>query len=92
MPVQSSRYSAEETARRGDEIYDQQIRSQVEESHRGKVVAIDIDSGTYAIAEDALSAFRQLLARIPNAEIWCVRVGHRALHRMGGHILGGLSI
>ena len=89
MSLQSSRYSAEETARRGDELYEQQIRSLVEEGNRGKVVAIDIESGAYAVAEDALSASHRLLAQTPSAEIWCVRVGHRALHRMGGHALRG---
>ncbi len=84
MSVQTSRYSAEETARRGDEIYEQQLRSLVEEGSRGKVVAIDIESGAYAVAENALVASRNLLARLPEAEIWCVRVGSRALYRMGG--------
>lgn len=89
MSLQSSHYSAEETARRGDDIYEQQIRSLVEEGNRGKVVAIDVDSGTYAVAENALSASHRLLDQIPDAEIWCIRVGHRALHRMGGHSLRG---
>jgi hypothetical protein len=34
------RYSKEEFARRGDEIYQSQIRSQVEEGNDGKIVAI----------------------------------------------------
>jgi len=89
MSLQVSRYSAEETARRGDEIYEQQVRSLVEEGNRGKVVAIDIESGAYAIAEDALSASHDLLVQYPNAEIWCVRVGSRALYRMGGTSLRG---
>jgi hypothetical protein len=36
------RYSKEEFARRGDEIYQSQIRSQVEEGNDGKIVAIDL--------------------------------------------------
>jgi len=87
MPLQPARYTAEETAQRGDAIYEQQIRSLVEEGNRGKVVAIDVESGAYAVAETALSASHRLLDQIPNAEIWCIRVGHRALHRIGGHAL-----
>ena len=89
MALQSARYTAEETAQRGDAIYEQQIRSLVEEGNRGKVVAIDVESGAYAVAENALSASHRLLDQIPNAEIWCIRVGYRALHRMGGHALWG---
>ena len=84
MSLQVSRYSAEETARRGDEIYEQRIRSLIEDGSRGKVVAIDIESGAYVVAENALSASKLLLAQSPNAEIWCARVGSRALYQMGG--------
>lgn len=83
MPDREPRYSAEETARRGDEIYERQIRDKVEATRRGKIVAIDIATGTYAIGENALSASKQILSQLPDAEIWLVRIGHRALHRIG---------
>ena len=54
--VPDSRYSAEETAHRGDRIYEQAIRAQVEPEYQGKVVAIDVETGAYAVSEDALSA------------------------------------
>ncbi len=44
MPVRQTRYSKEEFARRGDEIYKSQVRSQVEEGNHGKIVAIAIDA------------------------------------------------
>ena len=84
MPTRQPRYSAQETARRGDEIYERDIRPQVEATHHGKVVAIDIDSGAYILDDTALAASERLLAQYPHAEIWCVRVGHRALHHIGG--------
>ncbi len=80
---QPPRYSAEETARRGDEIYEQRVRPLVERGNEGKVVAIDIETGDYVLADDALAASDQLLTRRHDAEIWCVRVGYRALHRIG---------
>jgi hypothetical protein len=48
MAVRQPRYSKEEFARRGDEIYESQVRQQVEEGNHGKIVAIDIetDNGT----------------------------------------------
>ena len=36
----------EETARLGKEIYERDIRRQVEAGHHGEIVAIDVDSGT----------------------------------------------
>ena len=79
----SPRHSADETARRGDQIYEGQIRAQVEPGNRGKVVAIDVDTGAFSIDETALAASKRLLAQHPDAQIWFVRVGHPALHRIG---------
>lgn len=75
--------SPEETARRGDDIYERQIRSQVEADNYGKIVAIDVETGSYALEETAVAASRQLQALQPSAEVWLVRVGHRGLHHIG---------
>jgi hypothetical protein len=76
-------YTNEEIARRGDEIYDRNIRAKVEGAHDGKVVAIDVDTGEYALGEMGWSAAEPLLAKNPDAQIWLVRVGERAFHRFG---------
>ena len=55
-----ARRQAEETARLGDEIYEGQIRPQVEAAHRGEYVAIDVDSGSWVIAADPRTAAEQL--------------------------------
>ena len=59
------------------------IRSQVEKAHHGKIVAIDVDSGDYSIGENVIAATERLLAQDPNADIWCVKVGYRALRSFG---------
>ena len=83
MAVRQPRYSKEEFAQRGKEIYESQIRSQVEEGNHGKIVAIDIETGTFEVADDSLSAAKQLLKRLPDAQIFGIRIGHRAVHRFG---------
>jgi hypothetical protein len=83
MAMLQSRYSKEDFARRGTEIYERQVRPQVEEGNQGKIVAIDIETGTFEVAEDLLTASDRLLARCPNAQTWFVRIGHRAVHRFG---------
>jgi hypothetical protein len=76
-------YSKEEHAKRGMEAYEQKVRSLVEAGNDGKIVAIDIDSGDHELAADTVAASQRLLARRPNAQVWCVRIGHRAVHRFG---------
>jgi hypothetical protein len=76
-------YNKEDHARRGTDLYEQQVRPQVEAGNQGKVVAIDIDSGAFALGENSLSASELLLARLPDAQIWCVRIGAKAVYRFG---------
>jgi hypothetical protein len=78
------RYSKKEFARRGDAIYEKDVRPQLKRADEGKFAAIDIESGTYEIDADELKAGNRLRARIPEAQIWMVRVGHRSVHRIGG--------
>ena len=79
---------AEEKARLGDEIYERDIRHQVEADHRGEVVAIDVESGNWAIGDNVIAATDRLWIQHPAAfDIWCRRVGYRALHHFGGRPL-----
>ena len=59
------------------------VRSQVEEGNHGRIVAIDIETGAFEVADDSLTAAKQLLIRFPDAQIFGIRIGHRAVHRFG---------
>ena len=74
MTALQPRYSKEEFARRGTEIYEQQVRPLVEDGNQGKIVAIDIETGAFEMAENTLTASERLLTRYPDAQIWCVRM------------------
>jgi hypothetical protein len=87
MAVRQPRYSKEEFARRGDEIYESQVRPQVEEGNHGKIVAIDIETGAFEVAEDLVTAAKHLSARVPDAQTWFVRVGHPAVDHFGARSL-----
>ena len=52
MPTPRPRYSKEEFARRGDEIYDREIMPHVGPDDEGKFVVIDIETGAYEIDRD----------------------------------------
>jgi hypothetical protein len=87
MVVRQPRYSKEEFAQRGDALYESQIRSQVEEGNYGKIVAIDIETGAFEVADDLLTASKHLLARVPDAQTWFVRIGHLAVDHFGARSL-----
>jgi hypothetical protein len=68
-------YSKEEFARRGEEIYERDVRPRVETGDEGEFVVIDIDTGAYEIDEDELDASDRLFARNSDAQLWVTRVG-----------------
>lgn len=75
----------EDSARLGREIYERDILSQVEADHHGQVVAIDVVRGHWAIGDDRIVAVDRLLAQHPDShDIWCERVGYRAMATFGG--------
>jgi hypothetical protein len=77
------RYSKEEFARRGDAIYENDLRSILEAGNEGKFVAIDIETGAHEVDADELAASDRLLARFPNAQIWLRRIGSRYARHFG---------
>jgi hypothetical protein len=87
MAVRQPRYSKEVFAQRGDEIYESQVRSQVEGDNYGKIVAIDIETGAFEVADDLLAASKHLLARLPDAQTWFVRIGYPAVDHFGARSL-----
>lgn len=87
MTARYPRYSKDEFARRGDEIYETQVRPQVEASNHGRIVAIDIETGAFELANNILTATNALFERLPDAQPWIIRIGHRAVHRFGARSL-----
>ena len=90
MATREPKYTPEEHARRGTEIYQRVVRPIVETEYRDKIVAIDIETENFEIGENTLDACRNLFRRVPDAQIWCVRVGHDAVYRFGGRVTADL--
>ncbi len=83
MNVETVRLPNDEIATRGDAYYEHRIRSLVESGNQGKVVAIDVLTGAYAVGDDVVAASNALAERQPAAEVWLIRIGRKALHRIG---------
>ena len=84
MAATKPRYCKEEFARRGDAIYEKDILPKLVAKDVGKFLAIDIETGEHEIAADEMKAGDKLLARLPEAQIWMVRIGYASAHSFGG--------
>jgi hypothetical protein len=83
MATGAARYSREEFARRGQEIYERDVRPALRPGDEGKFVAIDIESADYEVDRDDYAATERLLSRHPDAQTWLAQVGQRAAYRLG---------
>ena len=83
MSTVKCRYPKEEFARRGDAIFQNDIAPRLKAEDNGKFVLIDIDTGDFGVGEDELEAGDRLHARLPDAQIWTVRLGSPYVHRYG---------
>jgi hypothetical protein len=80
-----SRFSGEEIVRRGEELYEQSIRSQVEtDENISKIVSIDIETGEYAVDNDPVVAGLRVQSKHPEAAIYGKRIGFNAAFGLGG--------
>ena len=83
-PQQASR-PREEVVRLGKILYERDIKQQVEDAHRGKIISIDVESGEWAIGESVVATTDGLWKRRPDAiNIYSLTIGDEVLYRFGG--------
>ena len=79
------RRQASETGRLGREIYKRDIRHKVEPEHIGKYIAIDVDSGCWALGESTMEARKRLGDQKPEAvDVLMEWIGYEAVASIGG--------
>jgi len=85
MPVANA--TVDPIVRRGQEIYEHDIRSKVEEGNKGKLLVINVNTGEYEMDADDLVAAKRAKVRFGDAELFTMRIGYPAAYRIGGHLL-----
>ena len=84
MTPRKSRLPRAEAVRLGKEIYTRTILPQIEEGHFGEYIAIDVETGDWAIANTTRAAVERLGVQRPDTvDVFCERVGYRALRSFG---------
>ena len=78
----------EEAVRLGKELYERNIRPQVEDAHHGEIISIDVESGIWAIGDSVVAATDRLWEQQPEAiDIYSLRIGYGVLRHFGGRPL-----
>ena len=83
MGTTGPRYSKEAFARRGDTIYERDIRPAVEAGNAGKFVVIDIETGDYEMDDDDLTAALRAYAKNPDGARYEMQIGYATSGTIG---------
>ena len=89
MAATKRRYSKETMRKRGEAIFEKDVKPHLKGCNPRDVVAIDIETGGYEIDADEMKACSRLRERVPDAQIWARRVGSPYLRHFGGRIWSG---
>jgi hypothetical protein len=84
MAVKKRRLPKVEIATRGDALYESVVRPRLTPDDVGKFCAIDVETSDFEVNAEQLTAGNNLRQRVPDAQIWMVRVGYPYVHRFGG--------
>jgi hypothetical protein len=82
--VPHPRYTSSEIVQRGQALYDQQIRDQIDPGAKGKFLVLNIETGEYELDVDELAALRRAKVKHPDAPLYILRVGDATAYRLGG--------
>ena len=83
--MEATKMSIEEVARHGEALYAQGLRAKVENDENiGKVLVIDVETGECAIDDTGIDGSRLLHVKRPDAPLYGIRIGYRAMETFGG--------
>ena len=83
----SGSHSTDEVARRGREIYERQLKGQMEPANVGKFLVIDIETGEYEMDEDDLAASMRAYRKKPDGARYGMRIGSATSGTIGNAIM-----
>jgi hypothetical protein len=73
----------DEFIRQAECLYNERLRTQLEESHRDEFVALEPVSGDYFLGKTLSEAMGAARAKYPNRQSHALRVGHEAALHFG---------
>ena len=73
-----------EIAKKGEEWYDKKLKAELEPTHKGRFVAIEVSTGEYVLANTPESALEQAREKYPGKFFHLMRVGYPGVFGSGG--------
>ncbi|MDZ7360080.1 MAG: hypothetical protein ONB46_05050 [candidate division KSB1 bacterium] len=65
----------------GEAIYEKRLKKKLEPKYKGKIIAIEVDSGKYFMGDTVIEVAEKARAVFPDKYFYLKRVGYRAVHK-----------
>jgi len=65
---------------KGEKIYNDVLKKKLESTYKGKIVAIEPDSGDYFVDNSTVGAIEKAQKKYPDKTFYLVRIGYPAVH------------
>ena len=75
--------SQKERINKANQIYESQLKDKLEKDHKGKIVAIEINSGDFFIGKNEIEAYEEGIKKYPGKTFVYKRIGYKATHFVG---------
>jgi hypothetical protein len=73
-----------EIAARGERIYQEKLRTELEPAHNGQIAVINIETAEYELDADHATALKRAWTRWPTGVFFSKRVGFDTIAHIGG--------
>jgi hypothetical protein len=67
-------------AEKGQRIYEEQLREKLEPKYKGKIAAVDVDTGEYFLGDSVIDAINKAKGKYPDKIFFIIRIGYKAVH------------
>ena len=64
----------------GEALYQQRLKSQLDPTYHGQIVAIEVESGDYFVGKSVTEAARKAREKYPEKVFYFVKIGFPAVH------------
>lgn len=67
-------------AEKGQRIYEEKLKGKLEPEHKGKIVALEVETGDYFLGDSVIEAVNRAKEKYPDKIFFIARVGYKAVH------------
>lgn len=79
----------QQVSEKGQQIYNEKLKSELEPDNRGKFLVIEVESGEFFLGDTIIEALQKAKDKYPTKLFHTVRIGYEGIFKMGTYARRG---